>query len=369
MVASTWRRRLAVSGLVFIGMLLGTSLVLLTLAAGGARAAGEGTGSPTMAVLDLAADKVSKATAEAVSDSLRARLRLTGKFDIPDREAVLTAAGGSAVCSEKPCAVTIGRKLGAGSVVIGSVSRFGRLITVSVTILDLYSEQPIDDFKVESLDGEAGIPAAVGQLAGLIEARKRRVSLGGVPYPDDVEHERIQQMGTYETSLAFGVGMGVRGYDSNTTRCKASGATKVCQGLTGDFKWLIDLSMLTRMRHSRWVFGLKGGLLAVDTGRRNEYQGPTIDVVTGGSSSKGFFLGPQLGYVVQRSPKSRLLAFACAGYRDFDDASGVDRTFATTGLAFRLYMVNANLAYWRAFGSDSLFNGLVTAGLGFVMGF
>jgi hypothetical protein len=163
--------------------------------------------------------------------------------------------------------------------------------------------------------------------------------------------------------------VGVRGRDSNITRCRASGVTTVCQDLAGDLKWLFDVSMLTRMRHSRWVFGLRGGLLSVDTDRRNEYQGPSIDIVTENDSSNGFFLGPQLGLVVQRSTRSRVLAYACAGYRDFDDDSGVSRTFATAGLSLRLYRAYANTAYWSALGSDSLFDGLITASLGFVMGF
>jgi hypothetical protein len=80
------------------------------------------------------------------------------------------APGG--VCTEASCAVTVSRKLGAGSVVFGSVSQFGKLIAISVTILDLYSESVVEELRVESLDAEAGIPDALDRLAGLFEERK-----------------------------------------------------------------------------------------------------------------------------------------------------------------------------------------------------
>ena len=130
---------------------------------------------PTVAVLDFQANNVSYETARGVSDLLSSHLWQTRSFRVLERdevirkiEAITEPASGAWVCDEVACAVDIGRKLEITSVVIGSVSRFGDVVTISVRVVDVGSGEVVQAKTADAWEGESGIPKTVRGLADVL---------------------------------------------------------------------------------------------------------------------------------------------------------------------------------------------------------
>jgi TolB-like protein len=137
----------------------------------------------TIAVLDFMANNVSEETARGVSDLLSTELWRTGYFRVIERQDVIKAAeqmgfsrDGVWICDEVSCAVDMGTSLEVEHVMIGSVSRFGGSVSLSVRIVDVDSREVAVAQAVEAPGGEEGIPRAVRELAALLAPAATRGS-------------------------------------------------------------------------------------------------------------------------------------------------------------------------------------------------
>lgn len=133
-----------------------------------------------IAVLDLVAREVSSQTARAVSELLSISLVRTEAFKMKERheiEGALKKMGGIApdgvwTCDDADCALDIGRALKVDEVIIGSVSRFGRSVTITGRMVSVESGEIIATESVTATD-EDSVPRAVEHLAELIAKRVR----------------------------------------------------------------------------------------------------------------------------------------------------------------------------------------------------
>jgi len=97
----------------------------------------------TIAVLPFDAAGISSEEASILSDRLSSEIYKTGTFIVVERskmEEVLNEQGfQQSGCVSSECAVEVGAMLGVGSMVVGSVGKFGSLYTVSVRLVDVGS--------------------------------------------------------------------------------------------------------------------------------------------------------------------------------------------------------------------------------------
>jgi curli biogenesis system outer membrane secretion channel CsgG len=128
-----------------------------------------------VAVLDLAGNNISQETTRAVSDLLSSYLWETGRFRVLERQDIAQAIqemgwseDGAWVCDEVSCAVDIGKSLKIAHVIIGSVSLFEDLATVSIRVVDVESREVVAARTVKSEEGVRGIPDAVQRIAELM---------------------------------------------------------------------------------------------------------------------------------------------------------------------------------------------------------
>lgn len=350
----------------FLAFSVAFTAALAGIAAGPRQASGEPPDSEEariVAVLDFEARNVSPEAARRLCDSLSSCLRHTGQFIVPDRQEAERAVsevtgtdGAGWVCRTSDCAARIGRKVRAGSVVIGSVSELGRLWSVSATVVDAYSGEVIDDLTAESLTGEAGMPEVLRQLAEQIERMRDRLpTVAAGPYPDERLLARRARSERYTSSLGVGIGLGLSGYDAEGGVCRSTG----CTYASATLQWLIEMSMASRVTESGLSVGLRGGVLYVQSR------------VRGGESGGGlkFHLYPQVGYLLYESDDYRLMPFVGGGYRDFSEASGVDRSFLCGGVALRVFRLRADAIYWRGLKGESLLKNMVTLSVGTGIGY
>ncbi|OGF52120.1 MAG: hypothetical protein A2044_08830 [Candidatus Firestonebacteria bacterium GWA2_43_8] len=100
-----------------------------------------------MGVYDLESSNISKDTALAVSEMLRAELFSTGRFVIVDKknmEKVLKEqAFQQTGCTSSECAVEVGKILGVNIMATGSVTKLGTSINMSVTLTDVEKSESI----------------------------------------------------------------------------------------------------------------------------------------------------------------------------------------------------------------------------------
>ncbi|HCJ65938.1 MAG TPA: hypothetical protein DHV62_01075, partial [Elusimicrobia bacterium] len=106
---------------------------------------------PAVVVSDLDAHGVSGTTALTISEKLRTKLIETKRFNVIERKRMeeileqqkLSITG----CTDTECIIRLGRFLNANKIIVGSLSRLGRIYTIDVRFIDV--ESGIADFSVD----------------------------------------------------------------------------------------------------------------------------------------------------------------------------------------------------------------------------
>jgi hypothetical protein len=302
----------------------------------------------------------------------------TGEFDLLDEQAVHRAIKEAVpgpdvgwTCDEIPCAVDIGTRLRAGAVVIGSVSRAGRRVSVETRIVDAYTGKVVGDWTVDSPSGEAGIPEAIGEIVSHVLSLKAGLPRRGERrFPGELPIENALRSKKYQTSLTFRIGLGLHGDNTSWLHCDVLDSVTVYRKHTASFRWLVNLGVSARPVNSRWSIGIEGGASSVKTSWRNTYEDSLHEYSEGGNDrGLNFHLYPRVGCVLVESTGHSVMVFAGPGYRDFSDESRVDSSFLSTGLAVRIHVLRADIVYWRGLDRGSLLKDLVTIDIGLGTGF
>jgi TolB-like protein len=329
----------------------------------------------TVAVLDFKPERVSRETAVTASDSLSLHLSESGEFRMWSRSKVAQVTTSIVedyhsiwTCEDIECAVRVGRELGSNTVVIGSVSRLGQLVTVSAQAVDVNSESVVEAWSAESLIGEEGVPAAVRDLARQIVKAKARLPRGELRYRPARQGDLVLE--DFETSFSLGAGLGLHGHESSKRGCDFADTSTACYANTAEIRWQAEIGLWARLKGSRWCLGLGAGAVSSETTWMNSFASPScLDIARGEDSGFNFHVYPRLGGIIFESKTARIMAFGGVGYRDFSDESNVDNSFAAAGLGARILPVRMDLTYWHGFDSESLLRDMVTMNLGFGFGF
>jgi hypothetical protein len=363
---------------VLLGLLVFAASLTTASDPAGAEPAGEEVGGRTVAILDLVANNVSGDTARGIVDSLGSRIERTGEFSVMERtdiirplEGVESGLGTVWFCDDITCALDIGRKVRVASVMFGSVSRLGKLVTISVRAVNVYTGKVVGEWTGKSRTGEKGIPDAVGRLASdVIRAKGKFPRFGERRFPGDLEKERARRSEDFETTLRLGGGTGVYGSDGRVGRCYTAESVTVCRENTADLTWIVSFGVGARVTDSRWMLGFRGGVSSAKTTYCATYKDSVnVDYERGEDSGLHFHLCPQVGYTLHESTTLRITALTGVGYRSFAEDAEVARSFLSAGLAVRIHMIRADLAYWRAIGSKSLLGDMITLDVGIGIGF
>jgi hypothetical protein len=305
----------------------------------------------TVAVLDFIPDKVTPATAISVSDSLSRFLSEIGGFRLWSRpkvrEVTSTEVEGYPAewtCRDIECAVAVGRDLRCNVVLIGSVSEFGRLITISVRAIDVGKLEVVGAWKSESLTGEAGIQPAVRELAERIADAKNKMPRGESAYEQEGSCVALTApFEKSEASFAIGLGWGVYGHESDLAKVR----------------WLAEIAFWLRRSESRLALGLRAGAASMSD----------IKTSLGDDAGFKFHICLQPGVIFHESRRLRLIGFGGIGHRDLGDASLSDDSYVTAGLSVRTFAARAWLTYWHGLGSGMPFEDMLTVNLSIGTGF
>ncbi len=96
-----------------------------------------------IAVIDLDSKGISKTEAGILTDRLRIELFNTGKFKVLEREKmdeILKEQGiQQSVCTTDECVVEVGKLIGVEQMIAGSVSKFGKIFSISTRIVHVQS--------------------------------------------------------------------------------------------------------------------------------------------------------------------------------------------------------------------------------------
>jgi len=358
----------------------------------GAEAAGrhtDGDGRPwSVAILDFEGLDVPHKIARAAAESLGACLQRTGEFAVVNsrdvRAAVQQVVGGreptgepvavsdtGLVCGEASCAIAAGERLRANTVITGTVSELGRMLSVSIRAYNVHTGEVSGEWKAESFEGREDLAAIARNLVDQVVEVKPALERGGRALPEAILAEQAAALAKLSASFTFGGGLGLAGASDSKAECiNVTDTSRVCTEHTADVKWLVSIALYGTSRDSRLVFGLRGGGMYTETTMTVEYRDPTGRFPEA-SEDNGFrfYLYPLLGYMLAESGGNNVLAFGGAGYRNFTDDSGVSTAFAALGLTAQVSKLNAEIVYWRGFDSDKLLRNLVTAAIGFGTGF
>jgi TolB-like protein len=376
MASVTRHRVFAAHRLPWASILLASLGFVAAGLAGRASAGGETKDITTIAVLDFRAEKIPAETALAVSDSLTAHLSASHRFRLWNRAVVsrttrniMDEQYGGPVCEEIGCAVRIGAELGCNTVIVGSVSKFGRLVTVSADAVEVSSQSIAGTWIAESFTGEAGLPEAVRHLAEQVAASAASLPRGEVRPPEPARKEDLL-FEDFEMSFALGAGFGLHGLESSKRKCRTDGEATVCLGNTASFTWLAEIGLLTRLKKSKWSLGLRAGAASAKTTWEISVEADAYsDFASGEDSGFNYYLYPVLGYVLYEARTARIMLAAGVGYRDFSEESEVGKAFSSAGLSVRVFPVRVDLTYWHGFASESLLRDMVTSYVGFGTGF
>ncbi len=98
-------------------------------------------GKTRIAILDLEAKNVPRATASAVTDMITTEIVNTGAFEVVERnqmDGILKEQGfQQSGCTDQSCAVKIGKLISARKILIGSVSKLDRALIINIRMVDI----------------------------------------------------------------------------------------------------------------------------------------------------------------------------------------------------------------------------------------
>jgi|GEM_PF-3362258 len=338
-----------------------------------------GTDAWSVAVLDFIVEDVPAELGGAAAESLGIYLEETGGLSVFDIDEVRAATGevmrgtgaeAGEICGDSDCAIATGEKLGANSVIIGTVSEFGKILTITIETYNVFSGDLSGTWSAESFGGWEDMPSVVRHLADQVVDVKAGLRKGGRVTPEIAQAEEEAAAANFEASFTLGAGLAVSGKTEDKLKCTETDTSTVCSESRVDVKWLVNVGFYGRSRGSKLVFGFRGGGIYAETERDLDTAEAEADDFSH-YHDKGFhfYLYPILGYVIMESGGNNLLAYGGAGYRNFTDKTGVSSTFAALGLTAQISKVNLEIVYWRGFDSEKLMQNLVTAGIGFGTGF
>lgn len=239
---------------------------------------------PSVAVLDFRGRGVSASFADSVSDALSAALQATGRFRALDRDSVSSwrdhGRGGSflARCGDWECAIRAGRVMEVDRVVIGAVDAEGSSLRVSVRMMDVRRDLPLEQRESRWRRGSGGgIGGAIDSLAAgfaMLEplpasAAEEALPSGEPPAPDrqkvgQLEKDvRFYRRTAGATAIAGGIALVVGGwlFALNSAGCVYSGEG-VCKepDRTAEHAWLAGGVVLEG-------FAVVSGIAAAGRGR------------------------------------------------------------------------------------------------------
>jgi hypothetical protein len=273
------------------------------------------------------------------------------------------------VCDNTECAVRIGRELRCNTVIVGSVVKFGRLVTISARAVDVNSGGIAADWVAESFTGEEGLWSAVRDLADEVTASGTELPKGEVR-PHDTELRADLMFEDFESSFTLGAGLPLRGLESGKRDCHTEDEVTTCFEYTARLDWLAEIGLWARLKDSRWSLGFKAGGASAKTTLAITLRTPSYsDSAYAEDGGFNYYLCPILGYVLYESNAGRIMVAGGVGYRDFSDDSEVDKAFSSSGISIRLFPLRVDLTYWHGFDSESLLKDVVTVNLGVGTGF
>lgn len=149
-----------------------------------------------VAILELDPNGVTAAEARALSDRLRIEIFNAGIFKVMERDKMNQILDEMEFqlndCTTNECAIEVGRLIGVGKIMAGSISKVGEFFTVSVRLIDVETSK-IEATAIEDIEGTLGIvltqaiPSVAQKISGLSgveikkQAPKTAVNINTVP--------------------------------------------------------------------------------------------------------------------------------------------------------------------------------------------
>lgn len=104
----------------------------------------------TLAILELSTHGIAPATAEEISDGIRAELRHLSVYELIDPATIQGVLhdqnmGSSSECNQNSCAIQIGQILGADRVAMGSISLIDGTYSVNIRTIEINTGRIVND--------------------------------------------------------------------------------------------------------------------------------------------------------------------------------------------------------------------------------
>ncbi|HEX2956626.1 MAG TPA: hypothetical protein VHO70_07335 [Chitinispirillaceae bacterium] len=104
----------------------------------------------TLAILKLSTHGIATATAEELSDGIRAEMRRLSVYELIDPATIQSVLhdqnmSSSGVCNQNACAIQIGQLLGADRVAIGSISLIDGTYSVNIRTIEINTGRIVND--------------------------------------------------------------------------------------------------------------------------------------------------------------------------------------------------------------------------------
>jgi hypothetical protein len=104
----------------------------------------------TLAILELSTHGIATATAEEISDGIRAEMRHLSVYELIDPATIQSVLrdqnmGNSSECNQNSCALQIGQILGADRVAMGSISLIDGTYSVNIRTIEINTGRIVND--------------------------------------------------------------------------------------------------------------------------------------------------------------------------------------------------------------------------------
>jgi len=314
----------------------------------------------SIVVLDFETHRISPSTAEAFMDSLRRSLEQSDKLTIVGTDSSETYTE----CYSPDCAITIAQHLGADVAIVGSLTLFGDLLVAQATIVDVYGANVIDNLRVKSTRGNNGLQEVIQQVAREIVAPERKIWTYQAPARDDLGVERISDLSSFTKAISISAGTGLAGRSSYTHRCWNAEDSLLCKQQEGNIQWLASLELLSQLPGTRCSAGFMAGVMSVNWSWLQKYKGHIGYLDQNSGRTNALYAYPKIAYNLYEGRHKRVSAFTGAGFREFEDETGIAKLFGILGISIHVRPTRVDIVYWRSLGSDPVLRNLVTGSIG-----